>query len=332
MAVKSLHQFFYYHSSMKCQKISMGPFIHIIQCSRCHVCSIACPLSLTRKRGELFGVPIPSWRVKEVGFAPLFGVPMLQLGIWNAQPRSWLAFFPCRPGMIVSAKHLQRAIGYCGSGNVASGTCHSREKQRSTPCTPLDSSKKSIRSLLLWLPNLGESSHIWLIPYQLLRTQDHDGHSLSMPPQFGIGIVQFLFQNPGTVTHTFFPAKVNFDEIHQLNLLGKRRVWKQRVIRIFTAQMGLPWIQPRSGTQMQFPTKYCHQILGGFAVRHSQVCKLLPLIYDWFDGCTDVQRVRSFAMLVSNSNSIFGSLQLQHLTHEKTFCCHCQTYGTQNCE
>jgi hypothetical protein len=36
MAVKSLHQFFYYHSkylnTMKCQEISMGPSIHIIQC------------------------------------------------------------------------------------------------------------------------------------------------------------------------------------------------------------------------------------------------------------------------------------------------------------
>jgi hypothetical protein len=36
MAVKSLHQFFYYHNkylnSMKCREISMGPSIHIIQC------------------------------------------------------------------------------------------------------------------------------------------------------------------------------------------------------------------------------------------------------------------------------------------------------------
>jgi hypothetical protein len=36
MAVKSLHQFFYFHSkylnSMKCREISMGPSIHIIQC------------------------------------------------------------------------------------------------------------------------------------------------------------------------------------------------------------------------------------------------------------------------------------------------------------
>jgi hypothetical protein len=36
MAVKSLHQFFYYHrkylNSMKCQEISMGPSILIIQC------------------------------------------------------------------------------------------------------------------------------------------------------------------------------------------------------------------------------------------------------------------------------------------------------------
>jgi hypothetical protein len=38
MVVKSLHQFLYYHSkylnSRKCQEISMGPSIHIIQCSR----------------------------------------------------------------------------------------------------------------------------------------------------------------------------------------------------------------------------------------------------------------------------------------------------------
>jgi hypothetical protein len=37
MALKSLHQFFYYHNkylnSMKCQEISMGPSMHIIQCS-----------------------------------------------------------------------------------------------------------------------------------------------------------------------------------------------------------------------------------------------------------------------------------------------------------
>jgi hypothetical protein len=37
MAVKNLHQFFYYHNkylnSMKCQAISMGPSIHIIQCT-----------------------------------------------------------------------------------------------------------------------------------------------------------------------------------------------------------------------------------------------------------------------------------------------------------
>jgi hypothetical protein len=37
MAVKSLHQFFYYHSkylnSMKCQEISMGPSIGEIQCT-----------------------------------------------------------------------------------------------------------------------------------------------------------------------------------------------------------------------------------------------------------------------------------------------------------
>jgi hypothetical protein len=37
MAVKYLHQFFYYHckylNSMKCQEISMGLSIHIIQCS-----------------------------------------------------------------------------------------------------------------------------------------------------------------------------------------------------------------------------------------------------------------------------------------------------------
>jgi hypothetical protein len=36
MAVKSLHQFFYYHSkylnSMKCREISMGPPIEEIQC------------------------------------------------------------------------------------------------------------------------------------------------------------------------------------------------------------------------------------------------------------------------------------------------------------
>jgi hypothetical protein len=36
MAVKSLHQFFYYHSkylnSMKCQEISMGPSKCTIQC------------------------------------------------------------------------------------------------------------------------------------------------------------------------------------------------------------------------------------------------------------------------------------------------------------
>ena len=36
MAVKSLHQFFYYHSkylnSMKCRKISIGPSICTIQC------------------------------------------------------------------------------------------------------------------------------------------------------------------------------------------------------------------------------------------------------------------------------------------------------------
>jgi hypothetical protein len=37
MAVKSMHQFFYYHSkylnSMKYQEISMGPSIRTIQCS-----------------------------------------------------------------------------------------------------------------------------------------------------------------------------------------------------------------------------------------------------------------------------------------------------------
>jgi hypothetical protein len=37
MAVKSLHQFFYYHSkylnSMKCREISMGPSIGTIQCT-----------------------------------------------------------------------------------------------------------------------------------------------------------------------------------------------------------------------------------------------------------------------------------------------------------
>jgi hypothetical protein len=37
MAVKSLHQFFYYHNkylnSMKCREISMGPSIRTIQCS-----------------------------------------------------------------------------------------------------------------------------------------------------------------------------------------------------------------------------------------------------------------------------------------------------------
>jgi hypothetical protein len=37
MAVKSLHQFFYYHSkylnSIKCREISMGPSIHTIQCT-----------------------------------------------------------------------------------------------------------------------------------------------------------------------------------------------------------------------------------------------------------------------------------------------------------
>jgi hypothetical protein len=36
MAIKSLHQFFYYHSKylnrMKCQEISMGPSIRTIQC------------------------------------------------------------------------------------------------------------------------------------------------------------------------------------------------------------------------------------------------------------------------------------------------------------
>jgi hypothetical protein len=39
MVIKSLHQFFYYHSkylnSMKCREISMGPSIHIIQCRFC---------------------------------------------------------------------------------------------------------------------------------------------------------------------------------------------------------------------------------------------------------------------------------------------------------
>jgi hypothetical protein len=37
MTIKSLHQFFYYHSkylnSMKCREISMGPSIRTIQCS-----------------------------------------------------------------------------------------------------------------------------------------------------------------------------------------------------------------------------------------------------------------------------------------------------------
>jgi hypothetical protein len=37
MAIKSLHQIFYYHNkylnSMKCQEISMGPSIGEIQCS-----------------------------------------------------------------------------------------------------------------------------------------------------------------------------------------------------------------------------------------------------------------------------------------------------------
>jgi hypothetical protein len=39
MAVKSLYQFFYYHSkylnSVKCQEISMGPSIRTIQCRNC---------------------------------------------------------------------------------------------------------------------------------------------------------------------------------------------------------------------------------------------------------------------------------------------------------
>jgi hypothetical protein len=38
MAVKSLHQIFYYHdkylNSMKCQEISMGPSIQTIQCDK----------------------------------------------------------------------------------------------------------------------------------------------------------------------------------------------------------------------------------------------------------------------------------------------------------
>jgi hypothetical protein len=42
MAVKSLHQFFYYHSkylnSMKYREISMGPSIHIIQCKSSERC------------------------------------------------------------------------------------------------------------------------------------------------------------------------------------------------------------------------------------------------------------------------------------------------------
>jgi hypothetical protein len=37
MAIKSLHQLFYYHSkylnNMKCREISMGPSIRTIQCS-----------------------------------------------------------------------------------------------------------------------------------------------------------------------------------------------------------------------------------------------------------------------------------------------------------
>jgi hypothetical protein len=47
MAVKTLHQIFYYHSkylnSMKCREISMGPSIRTIQCSS---------LSLLKKRKE----------------------------------------------------------------------------------------------------------------------------------------------------------------------------------------------------------------------------------------------------------------------------------------
>jgi hypothetical protein len=43
MAVKSLHQIFYYHSkylnSMKCQEISNGPSIRTIQCSTSSFCT-----------------------------------------------------------------------------------------------------------------------------------------------------------------------------------------------------------------------------------------------------------------------------------------------------
>jgi hypothetical protein len=41
MAVKSLYQFFYYHSkylnNMKCREISMGPSICTIQCRNCFI-------------------------------------------------------------------------------------------------------------------------------------------------------------------------------------------------------------------------------------------------------------------------------------------------------
>jgi hypothetical protein len=41
MAIKSLHQFFYYHNkylnSMKCREINMGPSKCTIQCSPFHV-------------------------------------------------------------------------------------------------------------------------------------------------------------------------------------------------------------------------------------------------------------------------------------------------------
>jgi hypothetical protein len=58
MAVKSLHQFFYYHSKylniMKCQEISMGPSIGEIQCRHLHFFQMMNPGAQRSSDGVLF--------------------------------------------------------------------------------------------------------------------------------------------------------------------------------------------------------------------------------------------------------------------------------------
>jgi hypothetical protein len=56
MAVKSLHQFFYYHNkylnSMNCREISMGPFICTIQCRRFSILCKNWHIILTSSSGQ----------------------------------------------------------------------------------------------------------------------------------------------------------------------------------------------------------------------------------------------------------------------------------------